>query len=144
MMKLLTITLCAIFVSYAEAGVTLKLQHPRYPSKVEDTYSVKCEKDCAVEIISNDPAKGTATSEPLQTKIKELLNLYTSGFLPKEPVKQQRILYKLTASDGTKKFDLVIGNPMDYVGVEYTKFSQLINVIEEIKYAMRTEIQEKK
>lgn len=136
--------LCAVYVPFAHAGVSLKLEHPRYPSQVQDEYKVNCEKDCAVEILSDDSGKVTAAQEPLSKKIKELMNLHVQGFLPKEPANKKRILYKLKATDGEKTFDLIIGYPMSYEGSEYSKFTQLISVIEEIKRIMRTEIREKK
>lgn len=143
-MKKLLVTLCAICTSATQAGVTLKLEHPRYPSQVRDEYSVNCEKECAIEIVAEESGKTKVSQEPLQGKIKELMNLHVQGFLPKEPGNLRKILYKVKATDGDKKFDLLVGYPMSYEGTEYTKFSQLISVLEDIKRTMRTGIQEKK
>lgn len=143
-MKKLIMTLCAVYASATHAGVTLKLEHPRYPSQVKDEYSVSCEKECAIEIVSEESGKTKVSQEVLQGKIKELMNLHVQGFLPKEPAKLRKVLYKIKATDGDKKFDLLVGYPMSYEGTEYTKFSQLISVLEDIKRTMRTEIQEKK
>lgn len=143
-MNKIIMTVVSLLTFEAHAGLELKLEHPRYPSKVEDKYLITCKTECDLEILSNESLKGTSTSPQFETKIKELMNLHIQGFLPKEPEDDSRILYKIAARDGSKKFDLVVGYPMSYEGREYTKFTQLISVIEEIKRSMKSELREKK
>ena len=138
-MKSFLVYVLLIITQVALADVAIHIEHPRYPSKQKDIYDVKCGKDCAVQIFSNDPMKGTASSEELEKKIREL-------FEKKPPVARQRlakILYRIEATDGEKKLELVIGYPRSYEGEEYMKFSSVIMLVEEIKRKMAEEIKVK-
>lgn len=132
-------------LSFAHAGVSLQFEHPRYPSHETDHYSIKCESSCEIEVKSKQPLEGRSHSMHFQTKIKELLNLHAQGFLPNElPGIPQKVLYKIEAQDGDKKFNLLLGYPKSYTGEQFTKYTQIISIIEDVKRSIISELQEKK
>ena len=132
------------FVSFAHAGVSLHIEHPRNPSHVKDHYQIKCEGKCALEIESPSPGKGSSSSDLYKTKIKELLSMKSAGALPETKVNARPVLYKIEASDGKNNLNIVLAYPLSYEGDEYKKYVNVISVIEEVKRSMILELMESK
>jgi hypothetical protein len=132
--------IAVLFSSFAHAGVSLELEHPRFPSRQKDRYKIDCTTTCALEIISLSPQIGSSVSPIFETKIKELLSLKKQGFLPAEK-SLDKILYKIIVTDGDEKLSTFIGYPRSYEGTEFSKYSQLISVLEEIRLNMKLELE---
>jgi hypothetical protein len=138
-MHRIIILLLAFSASLAHAGASFHLEHPRSPSQRKDHYKISCEKECALEIQSMSSSQANSKSEIYQEKINELLSMKTSGELP-ESKSKERVLYKVKASDGKSKLDLILGFPLSYQGKEYQKYVKTIEVIEEIRRSMTLEL----
>ncbi len=95
-----------------------------------------CEAECVVTISSMDPFSGSTAKPLLQEKIQELISQFEKGELPAF-TNGPKILYDLQVTDGKKEFKLKVGYPKSYRNQEYTKFTALVNRIEEIKFIMR-------
>lgn len=128
-----------LFVSFTHAGVSIQIDHPRYPSLETDNYTVKCAKNCAVEVRSRNPREGSVIAKKIQPIIKELMGLE----LPKK-TSSQKVLYKVEAEDGKKKLQFELGYPKSYEGEEYKKYSRVVGLIEDLKRAIVSEIPETK
>lgn len=138
------ILLSTIFVSFAQAGVSLHIEHPRNPSQAKDLYKVKCNGKCVLEMKTPSVAKGSTSSKVFREKINHLFEMKNKGDLPKSHVNERLVMYKIEATDGKKSLDLVLGYPLSYIGDEYTKYANVISIIEEIKRNMKLELTEKK
>lgn len=128
-------------ISLAHAGTSLRIEHPRKPSYQKDLYSIVCQKECVLEIKSNEPGKGLSKADVFESKIKELVNLEESNMLPKSDKVLSRLLYTIEADDGKRKLRLVLGYPTSYKGEEYKKYVSVISRIEELKLTMSLEMQ---
>lgn len=119
----------------------MNLVHPRYPSKQKDLYQIQCDEKCTIDIRALGGKSGVVVSRELPAKIKELLNMQLTGGLPKQlDTENERVLYNLQAGEGTLKVDLMVGYPKSYEGEEFTKYSNLIVLIEDIKMLMHQEL----
>lgn len=133
------------FSIYAvHADVTLTIDHPRFPSRQTDRYTVKCENECFVEILSADAVKGNADKQTLEGKIKELIDFEEKGGLPKPSKALRKVLYQIRANDGKRTVHMTIGYPMSYEGAEFSKYSKFISFLEDLKFTMRNELRERK
>ena len=129
-------------MSFAHAGSSIHIEHPRKPSHQKDIYSVICKKECVLEIKSNEPGKGLSKTDMFESKIRELVNLEDASMLPKSEKHLSRlILYNIEAIDGERKLNLVLGYPKSYKGEEYKKYVSIISRIEELKRTMSLAMQ---
>lgn len=136
-MKVVTLLNLMFWVTVsAWAGPTIIIEHPRYPFVQKDIYTVKCDVECEVTISSMEPFQGSTKLALLPEKIRALISRSEKGEFPAFPG-TPRMLYDIHAEDGERKFDLKVGLPKSYRGTEFTKFTVLIDLIEEIKFLMR-------
>ncbi len=136
-MKSTLIILTLVVSTFANAGVNLLIEHPRHPNQQKDKYTVDCDKKCALEIVAMNPEKGKA-SDQMEIKVKELWSLV----IPKAvPLRENRVLYKVSAVDGDKKIEFKVGYPENYEGEELAKYMGVINYIETLKRTMRSELE---
>lgn len=142
-MKAKYFVLSLLCVSFAHAGVSLKIEHQRNPSLVKDIYKIDCDKKCELEAKTTNPEKTTSESKVYQEKIQELFSMQKAGSLPKSNTKG-RPLFKIEAHDGEKSINLVLAYPLSYKGKEYEKYMKTVSVIEELKRSMTIELMEKK
>lgn len=134
-----------LFISAAEAGVSLTIEHPRYPSHQEDIYKIKCNGKCELEILKRKPSKGAAkVTSVYSSKISELIKLKDKGGLPQSKTNAKPVLYKIEAQEGKKSVNLVLGYPLSYEGEEYKRYVAVVSIIEELKREMSLELTEKK
>lgn len=136
MRTLTLITFISWFIGTAWCGPQLILSHPRYPFNQKDTYSVICEKECAVKITSMEPFTGSTALPLLEEKIRALI-LETEKKMFPVFSGGPRYLYDIQIKEGPKEFRFKVGYPRSYRGLEYAKFNALIERIEEIKFIMR-------
>lgn len=120
----------------AWAGPRLIIEHPRYPYLQKDVYSVNCDQKCVVKISSEDPFSGATKLPLLQNKILSLMERMSKKEFPDFP-ESPRILYEIVVEDGKKKLEWKVGYPKSYRGADYTKFNDLIDAIDELKFIMR-------
>lgn len=143
-MKIALFILSTLFVSFAQANVSLHIEHPRNPSAAKDLYKVECKSRCNLEIKSHTSGKGSSTSKIYREKIKEIIELKSKGGLPESQENARLVMYKIKAVAGNKKINLVLGYPLSYTGEEFTKYSNIISLIDEIKRYMKVELMESK
>lgn len=143
-MKKRIVLLSTIFVSFAQAGVSLQIEHPRNPSKVKDLYHVKCNGKCVLEMKTPSIVKGSTFSKIYREKINSLFEMKVKGDLPRSHENDRLVMYKIEVKDGKRSIDLVLGYPLSYMGEEYTKYANVISIIEDIKRNMKLELTEKK
>lgn len=136
--------LSALFVSFAHANVSLHIEHPRNPSDAKDIYKVDCKSKCDIEVKSHLEGKVSSSSALYRSKIKEILTMNAQGGLPQSQVKSRLVMYRIEAVDGKNKVQLVLGYPLSYEGEEFTRYSKVIGLIEEVKRNMKVELMEKK
>lgn len=128
MTRMLLLTTFA--VSHAHAGLLLNIEQPRRNYQNEK-YKIKCLKECAVEVSGTEKAKKLSLSKELLSKTKEILEAEK----PADYKGTDRLtLYKVSGSDGSKKFDLRLGHPTSYTGEDYLKYSKMVNLLEELKH----------
>ena len=139
-----TLFISTILVSFAHAGVSLNIEHPRNPSTAKDLYKINCNGKCQLEIKSGTPAAGVTTSKLFRTKIKKILEMKIKGDLPKSKEGARLVMYRIKAAYGNEKLDLVLGYPLSYQGDEYNKYANVISIIEDLKLKMKVELTEKK
>lgn len=66
------------------------------------------------------------------------------GSLPVSKENARLVMYRIEARDGKNKLELVLGYPLSYQGEEYTKYANVISIIEDLKLKMKVELTEKK
>lgn len=117
-------------MSQAHAGPLLNIEQPRRNYKNE-TYNIKCVTECAIEVSGTEKAKKLSLSKDLLAKTKEVIQV-------EKPANYQGTdrltLYKVSGSDGPKKFDLRLGHPTSYSGEEYLKYAKVVSLLEELKH----------
>jgi hypothetical protein len=127
----------------AFAGTGLIINHPRNPSHQIDRYSIKCDKQCSLEILESKSLKGSSKLVAFEPQISEIFDLVSNGQFPmsnKTPL--HKVLYKIEANHKGKEVEVILGYPKSYQGTEFQKYSALVSRIEEIKKTMREEIKE--
>ena len=145
MIKTIYVAIVLLVSFSAFAGVGFQLEHPRHPSGQKDHYIIKCEKLCSLEIQTPESIKGEAAAGILEEKVRELMKLHKNGLFPKDlPSSQNKVLYKIKLDDGVTQFESTLGYPESYQAQEFTKFSKIISLVEEIKRLMKLELLRKK
>lgn len=122
--------LTTLAVSHAHAGLLLTIEQPRRNYQ-NDKYKIKCVTECALEVSGTEKAKKLSLSKDLLSKTKEVIEAEK----PQNYKGTDRLtLYKISGSDGSKKFELRLGHPTSYTGEDYLKYSNMVNLLEQLKH----------
>lgn len=138
-MKLSIVLLTYLYLIPAYAGISILIEHPRYPANDSDVYRVECLNKCKIDVSALESGVRTVEPKILQEKISKIFNAGQDG-IPMPAKESHRYLYRIKISEGSKKADFTLNYPLAYVGDEYVKYANLINLIEDLKRDLKKEI----
>jgi hypothetical protein len=142
-MKVLITIFIFGLISSAYAEVSIQIVQQRNPSQAKSIYQAKCKKQCDLRIKTTSPKEGTVTTSFYKSKIEELFKLKKQGSIPSLP-KGSRTLYEVKAVNNKDSLSFRLSYPKSYKSPEYTNYSQVVQLLEELKRSMSIDLVEDK
>lgn len=130
-MKTLLTLLTYLFLNTAFAGMTLQIEHPRYPANVSDVFKIECLQKCSAEVRTTNLVSKDIKLKDMTEMISKL-DIKASE-VPVSDSESIRFLYRIRVKRNGKESSYILQYPLLYSGEEYVKYASMINTIEEIK-----------